>query len=324
MSLFLNAPLPFIAKSSAVVVDPDFVFTVTTTGASETFTIPCQNVGTFDATVYWGDGNSNTITAYNDANLAHTYATAGDHQIRISGDFPNIYFNNVGDKSKVKSVDNIGAVGWESFLNAFYGCDNMETFTAGAGADTSSVTSMRLMFRGCTSVTSIDASTFDTSSVTTMYQMFFKCEGLTSVDVSGFDTSNHTDTLGMEDMFRECGSLTSVDVSSFDTSNVTRLRAMFRQCTSLTDIVGVENFDITGLNQTYSLDNFITEGGITTNRYDNLLINWKGQFDSSPTPRPGLRPNFGVSQYTNNSPASTARAVLTGTYSWVITDGGFV
>ena len=73
----------------------DFVFTVETTGDAETFTIPCQNVGTFDAVVDWGDGGATSaITTYNDADLAHEYATADDYEIRISGTFPNIFFNN--------------------------------------------------------------------------------------------------------------------------------------------------------------------------------------------------------------------------------------
>ena len=93
--------------------------TIATTGANETFTIPCQNNGTFNAGIEWGDGSVSTVTSYNDASLTHTYATAGDHLIRIRGSFPNIYFNDTGDKLKVKSVENLGIVGWTKFNNAF-------------------------------------------------------------------------------------------------------------------------------------------------------------------------------------------------------------
>ena len=87
----------------------DFVFTVETTGAAETFTIPCQNVGTFDATIDWGDGGATSaITAYNDADLAHEYATADTYTIRVSGTFPNIYFNNGGDKVKFDLLFSLG------------------------------------------------------------------------------------------------------------------------------------------------------------------------------------------------------------------------
>ena len=53
-----------------------FAMTVATTGANEVFTIPCQDVGVFSATVDWGDGATSTITTYNDTDLAHTYASA--------------------------------------------------------------------------------------------------------------------------------------------------------------------------------------------------------------------------------------------------------
>ena len=72
-----------------------FILKITTTGSPQTFTIPCRNVGTFNATIDWGDGGpTSSITAYNDADLAHSYTTAGQYTITITGTFPNIYFNN--------------------------------------------------------------------------------------------------------------------------------------------------------------------------------------------------------------------------------------
>jgi len=206
--------------------------TITTTGADETFTIPCQNVGTFDASIYWGDGSFSDITAYNDAGLAHTFASAGDHTIRISGSFPNIYFNNGGDRLKVTRVDNFGNVGWAKLNNAFYGCSNMTSFASGS-TDTSAATSMESMFRDCSSLTSLDVSGFDTSSVTNMSSMFRNCSSLTSLDVSNFDTSS---VPNMSSMFQNCSSLTSLDVSGFDTSAATNMSYMFRECSSLTSL----------------------------------------------------------------------------------------
>ena len=130
------------------------MFTVETTGAAETFTIPCQNVGTFNATIDWGDGGATSaITAYNDADLAHEYATADTYTIRVSGTFPNIYFNNGGDKLKIRSVIQLGSVGWTRLNSAFYGCSGITSFTA-APCDTSSVTNMSSMMRNWTSMTS--------------------------------------------------------------------------------------------------------------------------------------------------------------------------
>ena len=45
---------------------------------------------------------------------------------------------------------------------------------------------MREMFRGCSSLTSLDVSGFITAGVTDMNSMFYGCSRLTSLDVSGF------------------------------------------------------------------------------------------------------------------------------------------
>ena len=44
-----------------------FVSVWATTGVDETITIPTQNIGTFNAVVDWGDGTTETITTYREA-----------------------------------------------------------------------------------------------------------------------------------------------------------------------------------------------------------------------------------------------------------------
>lgn len=238
-----------------------FVLVMATTGADEVVTIPCQNVGTFNATINWGDGSSSTITTYNDANLAHTYAVAGDHTIRITGTFPNISFANGGDKLKVKGVLNLGDVGWISLYQGFMGCTNLADFVVGST---------------------------DTSAIDSTFAMLYNCS-----------------------------SLTSLDFSSFTTALVNNMGFMFWGCSGLTDIVGVEDFDIEGLDSTGDLDNFATNVTLPTSRYDALLINWDAQ-----NPFDGMSPNFGNSKYTGGGTAAAARANLIATDGWSITDGG--
>jgi len=299
----------------APTTNDNFDFTVTTTTSSETFTIPCNNSGTFDATVDWGDESTSAITAYDDADLTHTYATADDYDISISGTFPNIYFNGTGDRAKVKSVTNLGSVGWTSFFGSFKGCSNMTSFDAG-DCDTSSATSVREMLRSCSSLTSLDLSNFDTSGVNASYAMYYTfsgCSSLTSLDLSSFDTSSVT---SMRKMFDGCSSITSLDVSSFDTSNVTDMRNMFTDC-SLTTITGIEDFDITAVSTDY-MTSFLNSATLSTTVYDELLVNWEGQ-----TGYNNQNPHFGSSKYTAGSAAATARADLV-TAGWSITDGGYI
>ena len=89
---------------------------------------------------------------------------------------------------------------------------------------------MSWMFSGCSSLTSLDVSSFDTKAVIWIGGMFSGCSSLTSLDVSSFNTSAVTD---MVYMFDGCEKLTSLDVSSFNTSAVTDMHSMFDQCTAL-------------------------------------------------------------------------------------------
>ena len=92
------------------------------------------------------------------------------------------------------------------------------------------LTSTSCMFRECSSLKSIDLSSFNTSNVNDMSGMFYNCSSLKSIDLSSFNTSNVKD---MRDMFYSCSSLESIDLSSFNTSNVNNMSYMFSGCSSL-------------------------------------------------------------------------------------------
>ena len=120
----------------------------------------------------------------------------------------------------------------------FYGCSSLESLDL-SSFDTHKVKNMRLMFSGCSSLKSLSVSNFDTGNVKDMEKMFGGCSSLTNLDVSSFDTRNVTNMCGM---FGGCSSLTNLDVSSFDTGNVADVFGMFEGCSSLTSL-DVSNFD---------------------------------------------------------------------------------
>ncbi|HGF7312544.1 TPA: BspA family leucine-rich repeat surface protein [Enterococcus hirae] len=116
--------------------------------------------------------------------------------------------------------------------------------------DTSNVTDMSKMFKGMSSITSLDVSGFDTSKVTNMQHMFSGMSSITSLDVSGFDTSKVTN---MQHMFSGMSSVTSLDVSGFDTSNVTDMANMFRGMSSVTslDVSGFDTSKVTDMSDMF-------------------------------------------------------------------------
>ena len=185
-----------------------FIFKITTTTSPQTFVIPCVNIGTFNATVDYGDGTgSQTVTAYNDANLTHSFATAGQHTITIDGTFPNVrFFDNAASGVLVDEVVDLGDVGWVTFYRAFRDCTNLTAFNVGT-ADTSSITSIQDMFAYCTNLTSLDLSSFDTSNVTNMSYMFLNCQSLTNLDIKHFDISSVTN--GINFLFNANNALTT-------------------------------------------------------------------------------------------------------------------
>ena len=105
--------------------------------------------------------------------------------------------------------------------------------------NTSEVTNMSFMFAGCSSLTSLDLSSFNTEKVTDMRGMFSDCSALTSLDLKNFNTSNVTD---MGWMFSDCYGLTVLDLSNFNTSNVTDMGVMFARCSALKSL-DLKNFN---------------------------------------------------------------------------------
>ena len=266
-----------------------FIFKITTTTSPQTFTIPCHNYGTFNATVDYGDGTgSQTVTAYNDSNLTHSFATAGQYTITIDGTFPNIRFDNDATSAAlVDEVVDLGDVGWLMLYGAFSGCTNLTAFNTGT-SNTVNNTFTQLMFKGCASLTTLDFTNFNTSNVTGFDRMFQGCASITTLDLSGFDTPNVTK---MFLMFLGCTNLATLDVSSFETSSVTDMQLMFTGCTNLTSL-DIKHFDVTSVTNASS---FLqgANNALTTAAYDELLESWAAQ-----NVQPNVPWHFGNAQYT--------------------------
>jgi len=112
----------------------------------------------------------------------------------------------------------------------FYSCSSLTSLDV-SSFNTSNVTDMASMFNGCSGFTSLDLSSFNTSNVTDMNRMFYACSAL-NINLSSFNTSSVTN---MADMFSDC-SVESLDLSSFNTSNVTDMGSMFDNCCNLTSL----------------------------------------------------------------------------------------
>ena len=66
--------------------------------------------------------------------------------------------------------------------------------------------------------------------LTSTFYMFNECSSLQSIDLSSFNTTNVKD---MNHMLSYCSSLQSINLSSFNTTNVKNMNEMFMSCSSL-------------------------------------------------------------------------------------------
>ena len=227
--------------------------------------------------IYTDNTNHEDVTV-SEGNKWYTYVLPKDKSLcKIeSGTYDSVndeWSNGIVTKAVVKANINYsydknnnrcnGIVPWEiteasfkgsntsnvtSMVNMFRGCSSLNSLDL-SGWDTSKVTNMSYMFLLCSNLTSLDVSNFNTSNVTDMSWMFTACIGLTSLDVSSFNTSMVTH---MDYMFGRCISLTSLDVSRFNTSNVTNMGSMFAYCSNLTSL-NLRNFNTSNVTNMLSM-----------------------------------------------------------------------
>jgi len=169
-------------------------------------------------TVYWGDGNSDFITSYNQPELTHTYSSAGVYQIELHGHFDGLRYVNTNDGKKVLSIDQWGTNVWKIMDYSFDGFYNMVGNYTDA-PDTSQVESFINCFRSCELFNS--PIEFDMSSALRMDSMFHNCKAFNQ-PVSHWDTSNVTS------MYQLFGlNLAFQQPIKFDMTSVTDIGSMF-------------------------------------------------------------------------------------------------
>lgn len=296
---------------------PTFAFTMKTTGINETFTLPIYNGGSYNFNVVWGDGNGDDITAWDDAAVTHTYASAGTYEIKITGTITGWRFANAGDKTKIYNISSWGSLNLGNLNGYFHGCTNL-TITATDILDLTGTRDLQSMFQSCSSLVTVPSmNSWDVSAVTSLRSMFLLATAFNQ-DISSWDTSEVRFMLNMFDraaafnqdiggwdtsyvayislMFSNASSFNR-DISSWDISGVSNLRYMFRGAVAFNqDIGGWDTSAVTNMEHMFdgatSFDQDI--GGwdiasitnmidmfknviLSTANYDSLLVGWEAQ-----------------------------------------------
>lgn len=132
--------------------------------------------------------------------------------------------------TRIEHLDYLNTSEVEYMNSMFRECTSLETLDL-SSFNTKKVKNMYAMFDGSTNLRSITLPKgFIGSSVTNLFSMFKDCTSLTELDLSGSNTENVKD---MNEMFYDCKALSKLDLTSFKTGQVTTMESMFCGCSTL-------------------------------------------------------------------------------------------
>lgn len=139
----------------------------------------------------------------------------------------------------IEHLDYLNTSEVEYMNSMFTKCTSLETLDL-SSFNTEKVTDMQTMFEGSTNLRTINLPKgFIGSNVTDLNGMFRGCVSLTELDLSG---SNAEKVKNMDSMFYGCVALSNLNLSGFKTGSLTEMRYLFSSCQSL------ESLDLSGFN----------------------------------------------------------------------------
>jgi len=271
--------------------------------------LPLISSGAYNFLVDWGDGTTNYITVYNQAETLHTYSTAGTYTVTIYGLCNGIRFNNGGDLTKIINITAWGNMRLRDA--AFRGCANLVSVVTTAPPYFGTTTIYRLFAGSGLATFNSPNWNLSASGVTSMSTLFYSNQA-TTLDIS---TWNTTGVITFENMLAFGGNYTSINVTGLNTASATTFASMFYGMNlNPLNVTGVDGFNIGNLT---TAENMFGGSTLSTAAYSAILNAWAAQ---SPSIQSSVPFHAGNSKY--NSGAVAARGVLTGTHGWTITDGG--
>jgi surface protein len=260
--------------SYPVIVNQTFVSEWTTSSSNETIVLPLVSNGTYSFEVDWGDGNTQTITNYDQR--SHTYTTAGNYTISIDGTIEGWNFNTVNtSKDKIKSILSWGSLKLSNTPGQFAFCSNLDISNVTDTLNLTGITTLQFCFAFCDSLYGIaNINSWNMSAITDIGLMFYNSPNFNS-PVGNWNTSsvtyaaavfrnalpgqfnqpiNNWDMGGVTDlteMFANCVNFNQ-DLSSWDVSSVTSMYQMFAGCSSFNQDLSSWNVSsVTNMNATF-------------------------------------------------------------------------
>jgi len=228
--------------------------------------LPLTPSGTYNFVVNWGDGNFDTITAWNQAETTHTYSNPGEYTVTITGTINGWSFSLIGDYNKLLNITQWGSLQLGNDGGYFAGCANLDLSGVIDVLNLTGTNNLNGMFNNCSSLTTIggvnlwdtsgvndmsfmfcnaqnfnqDIGAWNTSNVQTMNQMFL---GAYIFNNGGSTTINNWNTGSVQDMgnmFYDAN-VFNQPIGSWNTGAVQNMSAMFQNATAFNQPIGSWN-----------------------------------------------------------------------------------
>lgn len=270
---------------------------------STQISLPLRSSGSYNFTVEWGDGSSDTITAYNAPEVTHTYATPGVYTVTITGDINGWAFQESGDRLKITDISAWGPLRLGNDNGYFWGAANLRV-TATDALDLTGTTDLGYAFAGARLFNNAAISSWDVSNVTSLASIF--------ENASSFNQPlNSWNTANVEVMRAAFYGATAFNqpLDNWDTSNVWHFGILFTDATSFNQSLGTW-----AMTSATEVDGMLNGTAMVWSNYNDTLVGWAGQ--ALPALRSGMALGANGRSYT--SAAQSARDTLVDVKGWPI------
>ncbi|MBP5366049.1 MAG: BspA family leucine-rich repeat surface protein, partial [Bacteroidales bacterium] len=217
-----------------------------------------------------------TLTFYYDAQKTARSAQGAVYELNTTNEPPEwLSYDESSNITKVVFDSSFADARPTNCYRWFDGFSFLAEIVDIANLNTSNVTTMEYMFRGCKSLTNIDVSNFNTANVTKMNSMFDACSSITKLNLSKFNTAKVTNMAGM---FAYSDNLTTITVGDdWSTESVTKSSSMFSGCPALVGEYGT-TYDADHTDATYAhLDRPNAAPGYLSYIYQPYVVITKNQ-----------------------------------------------
>lgn len=231
--------------------DEEFI-SVWRVDANQSITLPLIETGNYNFKVFWGDGETSIVAAYDLASATHTYTEAGDYTLTVWGVIEGFNFgiSNIS-ATNIIDITSWGQVKLGNDGEYFKKCSNLQVSALDA-PDLSETTNFKAFFREASAFNS-NINHWDVSTVTSMQDVFYKAYNYNQ-PLDNWDVSN---VVTFETMFRE--SAFNQDISNWDVSSATTLKNMFRKTVFNQPIGNWDVANVTSFQSTFRDNDVFTQ-----------------------------------------------------------------